>query len=71
MLHGVSSRKAQRSIVFLSRLSSDRLGMTALGGHPVLSCHASGGGGTIERPLAASTIDPSAGQYIRQAVQPG
>ena len=29
--------------------------------------HASGGGGTSERPVAASTIEPSAGQYIRQA----
>ena len=35
------------------------------------SCHASGGGGTSERPLSASTIEPSAGQYIRQAVHPG
>jgi hypothetical protein len=34
-------------------------------------CHASAGGGTIERPVAASTIEPAAGQYIRQAVQPG
>ena len=35
------------------------------------SCHASGGGGTIERPVSASTIEPSAGQYIRHAVHPG
>jgi hypothetical protein len=34
-------------------------------------CHASGGGGTTERPLGISTIEPAAGQYIRQAVQPG
>jgi hypothetical protein len=34
-------------------------------------CQASGGGGTSERPVAASTIEPSAGQYIKQAVQPG
>jgi len=26
---------------------------------------------TIERPLSISTIEPSAGQYISQAVQPG
>ena len=36
-----------------------------------ISCHASGGGGTTERPVSTSTIEPSAGQYIRQAVQPG
>ncbi len=40
-------------------------------GHLRFSVHTSGGGGTIERPLAVSTIDPSAGQYIRQTVHPG
>jgi hypothetical protein len=35
------------------------------------SCQASGGGGTIERPLSTSMIEPSAGQYIKHAVQPG
>ncbi len=38
---------------------------------PLQLCQASAGGGTIERPVAASTIEPAAGQYIRQAVQPG
>src|SRR6185369_17037133 len=33
--------------------------------------HTSGGGGTSERPLTASTMEPGAGQYMRHAVQPG
>src|SRR5512140_2746072 len=40
-------------------------------GHLLFSVQTSGGGGTIERPVALSTMEPSAGQYIRHIVQPG
>ena len=35
------------------------------------SVQTSAGGGTRDLPLSASTIDPSAGQYIRQTVHFG
>jgi len=53
--------------LFLTGFFEDRMHRSP----PLQLCHASGGGGTIERPVAASTIEPAAGQYIRQAVQPG
>ena len=35
------------------------------------SVQTSGGGGTIERPVSVSTMEPSAGQYIKQTVHFG
>ena len=40
-------------------------------GQRLFSVQTSGGGGTIERPVAVSTMEPSAGQYIKHTVQPG
>src|SRR5882724_2173752 len=40
-------------------------------GHLWFSVQTSGGGGTNDRPVSASTIEPSAGQYIRQTVHFG
>jgi hypothetical protein len=40
-------------------------------GERLFSVQTSGGGGTIERPVAVSTMEPSAGQYIKHTVHPG
>jgi len=40
-------------------------------GHLRFSVHTSGGGGTIDLPVLASTMEPSAGQYMRQTVHFG
>jgi len=40
-------------------------------GHLWFSVQASGGGGTMDRPVSVSTIEPSAGQYIKQTVHFG
>jgi hypothetical protein len=40
-------------------------------GHLWLSVQTSGGGGTMDLPEAVSTMEPSAGQYIKQTVHFG
>jgi len=40
-------------------------------GHLWASVQTSGGGGTNDRPVSVSTIDPSAGQYIKHTVHFG
>jgi hypothetical protein len=51
--------------------SDSRVAINCYLGHLWFSVQTSGGGGTRERPVAASTIEPSAGQYIKQTVHLG